>query len=166
MATYKPHLIKATTPPSAAPTEVSQHYINTAAKKIYLSVGTSSVNDWKEIKTDFGTFDTAVENLTNSVNSKLPATYTQINTDNARALINSRNIITVNGTTHLPLISNLAVGSYVTFLKFKTLAPTIDTTDSANIILNKGTDTAIIYNINSEITFVFNGTAWDCIYGN
>jgi len=42
------HIIKATVDPSSAPLREGQHWINTATKKEFFSVGTSVVGDWIE----------------------------------------------------------------------------------------------------------------------
>lgn len=40
------HIFTGTTPPSITPTKVGQHYIDTVAKRSYISTGTSSSLDW------------------------------------------------------------------------------------------------------------------------
>ncbi len=40
------HIYQGTTDPISAPPGIGHHYINTTTKKIFFSVGTSSVNDW------------------------------------------------------------------------------------------------------------------------
>lgn len=43
------HIYKGTTAPATAPAEVGHHYIDTVAKKAYLSVGTATSADWLEV---------------------------------------------------------------------------------------------------------------------
>jgi len=40
------HIVTGIVPPASAPTDLGMHYIDTVAKKAYLSVGTSSSADW------------------------------------------------------------------------------------------------------------------------
>jgi len=42
------HLIKGTASPTVIPIEIGCHFIDTVNKKSYISVGTSSISDWKE----------------------------------------------------------------------------------------------------------------------
>jgi hypothetical protein len=42
----KQHIFRETTDPTAAPQEVGHHWVNTADKKTFLSVGTDTVDDW------------------------------------------------------------------------------------------------------------------------
>lgn len=51
--TYKVHTLEGDTPPSEVPTELFQHYVDRVNKKVYFSIGTTSVADWKEIVVDF-----------------------------------------------------------------------------------------------------------------
>lgn len=41
------HIFTGTTPPAFIPSGVGQHYVDTSAKKNYISVGTTSSSDWK-----------------------------------------------------------------------------------------------------------------------
>ena len=43
------HIFTGTAAPATAPTAVGHHYVDTVAKKVYQSVGTSSVSDWVSI---------------------------------------------------------------------------------------------------------------------
>jgi len=43
------HVKYATAPPTTAPLRAGQHYIDTVNKVNYLSIGTSSVDDWVEV---------------------------------------------------------------------------------------------------------------------
>lgn len=43
------HLKYGTTAPAIKPSAVGQHYVDTVSKLHYLSVGTSSVDDWIEV---------------------------------------------------------------------------------------------------------------------
>lgn len=43
------HVITATAAPSAAPTEIGLHWLDTVAKKEYRSYGTSALGDWVEV---------------------------------------------------------------------------------------------------------------------
>jgi len=57
------HVFFGTTAPATAPTAIGQHYIDTVAKKTYISAGTSSSADWK-LATDT---DTGITQLTGDV---------------------------------------------------------------------------------------------------
>ena len=50
------HIETAAVAPSAAPASLGRHYIDTAAGKAYLSVGTSTVTDWKDVTGASGVF--------------------------------------------------------------------------------------------------------------
>jgi len=45
----KCHVIESTTNPTVAPTATSVHWLNTATKEMFYSVGTGSVNDWVSV---------------------------------------------------------------------------------------------------------------------
>lgn len=45
----KQHIFKGVVPPASAPTEVGHHYVDTAAKITYISVGTATAGDWTQI---------------------------------------------------------------------------------------------------------------------
>ena len=50
----------------------------------------------------------------------------------------------------------------MTFVKALTATPIIQVgAGGANIVTTKGTDTSVIFDINAEIVFVFNGTNWE-----
>lgn len=50
------HIETAAVAPSTAPASLGRHYIDTAAGKAYLSVGTSTVADWKDVTGASGVF--------------------------------------------------------------------------------------------------------------
>lgn len=65
----KQHIFTGTTAPVSPPEGVGHHYIDTVAKKTYVSVGTSLVSDWK---LDDGS--SLVENsITAGVTTKAPS---------------------------------------------------------------------------------------------
>lgn len=41
------HIFVATTPPATAPAGVGHHYVDITARRSYISVGTTSADDWK-----------------------------------------------------------------------------------------------------------------------
>ena len=43
----KQHIFTGTTAPSSAPAGIGHHYVDTTAKKTYVSVGTATAADWK-----------------------------------------------------------------------------------------------------------------------
>lgn len=59
----------------------------------------------------------------------------------------------------LPSSPNL--GDFVTFSKSVTATPTIEASAGTFIVTEKGSTTSILFDINAEITFVFNGTDWE-----
>jgi len=46
------HLKSGTAPPTTIPTEIGQHFVDTAAGQLYISSGTSSSTDWKRVDND------------------------------------------------------------------------------------------------------------------
>jgi len=46
------HVIKCAADPSAAPTEIGQHWINTSTGEMWFSKGTSGVGDWVKLEGD------------------------------------------------------------------------------------------------------------------
>lgn len=62
----------------------------------------------------------------------------------------------------LPVVTDLVAGDQITFSKALTATPAIQVGAGAAVIqTSKGSDTSVIYDINAEITFVFNGTDWE-----
>jgi len=64
-------------------------------------------------------------------------------------------------TVSLPLKAGLAVGATVEFSKSLLVTPIIQTTDGALIKGPKKSDTSVSYNLDANITFIFNGTDWE-----
>ena len=48
------HIFTGTTAPASAPPGVGHHYVDTVAKKAYISVGTATTADWLEMNTGGG----------------------------------------------------------------------------------------------------------------
>jgi hypothetical protein len=63
----------------------------------------------------------------------------------------------------LPAASGLIAGDAVRFIKKQSATPIIQVDGAAGELIQttKGTDTAVTFDINSEIVMVFNGTAWE-----
>ncbi len=61
------HVIKCLGPPTIAPTELGQHWVDTLNGKTYLSIGTASVNDWLLVNGGGNTVITKVMNCATSV---------------------------------------------------------------------------------------------------
>lgn len=79
-------------------------------------------------------------------------------------LANRKYHITVTNTITLPVTSGLSVGDSVYFTKSLSVSPIVQVegTNSENIVLGDGsTDNSVIFNINSEIIFIFNGINWE-----
>lgn len=77
--------------------------------------------------------------------------------ENTTYWLGSSLTVTLPDTTVAP-----AIGAYVRFLKTHSATPIIQVgAGSAVIQTTEGSDSSVIYNINSEIVFVFNGTDWE-----
>ena len=46
------HIVQQAVSPSLAPTGIGHHWVNTVTKDTWISVGTSSVADWKKVNND------------------------------------------------------------------------------------------------------------------
>lgn len=89
--------------------------------------------------------------------------YDSSNTVNFQAALFGKYWLASSLTVTLPNTSvDTPLGSSVTFVKALTATPIIQVgAGGANIVTTKGTDTSVIFNINAEIVFVFNGTNWE-----
>lgn len=63
----------------------------------------------------------------------------------------------------LPNTNGRAVGDRVVFTKDQDNSPTVEVFDTVTqeIQTTKGNDSSVIFDINSEVIFVFNGTQWE-----
>lgn len=81
---------------------------------------------------------------------------------NSTTEVNKSYYITGNYTITLPSVTGLVVGNRVTFTKSLSATPIIQREGTTeNIITENGTDISILYNLNSEIIIIFNGTDWE-----
>ncbi len=82
---------------------------------------------------------------------------------NAQTYANWTYHITTASTITLPDSAALSVGAWVKFTKKQGVVPTIQRFGSTvNIKLSDGTlDSAVFYDIDSEIKFVWNGIEWE-----
>lgn len=81
---------------------------------------------------------------------------------NFTAELNSWYFIDASVTATLPSISgSTPKGSYVRMIKKKSVEPTVQSTGAATIITPIGTDTSILFDVDSELVFMFNGTDWE-----
>ncbi len=74
----------------------------------------------------------------------------------------SRNMsyhLTTSITVTLP--TTQPVGTYVTFTKSYSATPTIQSAGGASIKAGTKTDTSVTFDVNAQITFIFNGTDWE-----
>lgn len=74
------HIYTGTIAPSAAPTAVGHHYVDTIAKETYISVGTSSAGDWKQV----GSGSSAWGSITGTLSSQTDL-QTALNAKSAKA---------------------------------------------------------------------------------
>lgn len=62
----------------------------------------------------------------------------------------------------LPDTTGLGVGSHVRFSKAIDATPTIQVgAGGAHIVTSGGTDTSVLFDLDADILFVFNGTDWE-----
>ncbi|WP_323016489.1 hypothetical protein [Castellaniella sp.] len=62
----------------------------------------------------------------------------------------------------LPAVAGLEIGASVTLSKSLSATPTIQVgVGAATIRTAKGSDTSVIFDVDAELTFVFNGTDWE-----
>lgn len=69
--------------------------------------------------------------------------------------------ITTDSTITLPDPSTLSVGDPVKFTKNIGVIPTIQRNSTELIKTVKGSDTSVLFDIEAEIIFVWNGTEWE-----
>lgn len=70
--------------------------------------------------------------------------------------------ITTASTITLPNAATAVVGDWIKFTKTLTIVPTIQRQGSTVLIkTKKGTDLSVLFDIESEIIFVWNGTEWE-----
>lgn len=81
---------------------------------------------------------------------------------NAQTYANWTYHITTASTITLPDSAALSIGAWVVFTKKQGVTPTIQRFGSTvNIKTKKGLDSAVLYDIESEIKFVWNGVEWE-----
>lgn len=81
---------------------------------------------------------------------------------NTTALVGWHYHITSAVTVTLPSTSGLSTGDRVKFTKALNIIPTIQRNTAPTLIQTTiGSDTAVLFDIEAEITFVFNGTDWE-----
>jgi plastocyanin len=70
--------------------------------------------------------------------------------------------VTTASTITLPNTATLSVGDKVTFTKKMGVVPTIQRFGSTVLIKTSlGTDSSVLFDIEAEIIFVWNGTEWE-----
>jgi len=69
--------------------------------------------------------------------------------------------ITTASTITLPNPATLAIGDWVKFTKKIGVIPTIQRNSTEEIKTDLGNDTAVFFDIEAEIIFVWNGTEWE-----
>lgn len=79
---------------------------------------------------------------------------------NFQAKVGSSYMLTATIAATLPTAS-LRVGDSVKFAKTSNATPMIQTADGSLITTPVGSDTQVIFDINAELVFVFNGTNWE-----
>lgn len=82
-------------------------------------------------------------------------------TSDFQAARNSRYWIGSNLTITLPYSPTMPKGTFVEISKSSQIAPIIQSQGGVLIKVGSFTDTQIIYNINSRIVLIFNGTEWE-----
>lgn len=83
-------------------------------------------------------------------------------TANSDTSINWTYHITTASTITLPDSSTLSVGDKVVFTKKQGIVPTIQRFGSTVLIRTSlGTDSSVLFDIEAEIIFVWNGTEWE-----
>lgn len=93
--------------------------------------------------------------------SRLKARYATISS-NSNTSAGWRYHITTATTITLPDSATLTVGDCVKFTKTIGVVPTIRRFGGVVLIrTSTGTDTAVFFDIEAEITFVWNGTEWE-----
>lgn len=81
---------------------------------------------------------------------------------NAQTYANWTYHITTTSIVTLPDTATLSVGAWVKFTKKIGVSPTIQRFGSTvNIKTKKGVDTSVLFDIEAEIIFVWNGVEWE-----
>lgn len=117
----KQHIFTGTAAPSTPPTGIGHHYVDTVAKKTYISVGTALVSDWRDIDDS-----SLVENAINpGVTTKAPS---------QDAVYNALN----SGSTQIPktIAANLTILSGFTVIRARTIiGPAVKVTVQSGAVL-------------------------------
>lgn len=93
--------------------------------------------------------------------SRLKARYATLSS-NSNTSSEWRYHVTTPSTITLPDTATLSIGDCVKFTKKIGVIPTIQRFGSTVLIrTSTGTDTAVFFDIEAEITFVWNGTEWE-----
>lgn len=137
--------------------EVGRGELNSAGELVRLEVQDSSAGG---SKVDFSSgvkevFVTATAEFLNNISS-----YVILNADTT-AEVSKRYWLQESLVLSLPDLADVEIGDTVVVSKSIDADPTVVPTGSANIITEKGPTTSILFDINAEITFVFNGTDWE-----
>ena len=90
--------------------------------------------------------------------SKITAVYKNADFN---AVVNTRYYLHGDLTVTLPSGSGLPAGTLIAFLKSVSARPTISAIDGDTIVTENGTDTAVTFDVNSEIFVVWTGTTWE-----
>lgn len=93
--------------------------------------------------------------------SRLKARYATISS-NSNTSAGWRYHITTSSTITLPDTATLSVGAWVKFTKKLEIIPTIQRFGSTVVIKTSiGTDSSVLFDIEAEIIFIWNGTEWE-----
>lgn len=81
---------------------------------------------------------------------------------NSPTLVDQNYHINGNYTIDLPDITGLTAGKSITFTKALGSTPLIERSGTTELIVSDiGSDTSLMFDVNCEIVFVFNGTNWE-----